>query len=103
MKAFIINTTIKASAVLGLTGAFVLYFILETEAQSSSPLALLLMAAMGLLIVKRQELIGNLLLTLAGAALLVHPFMYATSIGYLLGGLPLVIAGAVGLFWWWNV
>lgn len=103
MKEFIINTTIKAGALLGLTGAFVLYFGLKSEVQTSSPLALLLTVALGLLIVKRQELIGNLLLTLGAAALLVHPFMFATSIGYMIAGIPLFVAGTVGLFRWWNV
>lgn len=72
------------------------------EFKSSSPLALIFIASVGLLVSAKYRLIGGTLLTFSGIALIVHPFLFSSS-NWLLPGAGLVgIAGLMILINWWK-
>jgi hypothetical protein len=102
MKAYSLNTLVKWAATLGLIAGFAIFFLLDSEAATSSPLALLLLAALGYLVALKEPLSGSIVLGLAGASLLVHPFLYHSSLEYVIAGLLFFSSGVIRLVQWWN-
>jgi hypothetical protein len=101
MNTFSLNTLVKWGATLGLVGGFIIYFLLD-NAGASSPLALLVIAALGYLVTLKEPLTGSILLALAGASLLVHPFLYDSSLEYVIAGLLFLSSGVIRLIQWWH-
>lgn len=102
MKAYSLNTLVKWAATFGLIAGFVVYFLLDSEAATSSPLALLLVAALGYVVTLKEPLSGSIILGLAGASLLVHPFLYHSALEYVIAGLLFFSSGVIRLIQWWN-
>jgi hypothetical protein len=102
MNTFPLNTLVKWAATLGLIAGFAIYFLMDNTEATSSPLALLIIAAGGSLLAIKEPLTGSILLGLAGASLLVHPFMYHSSLEYVIAGLLFFSAGVIRLIQWWN-
>lgn len=101
MNTFSLNSLVKWAAALGLIAGFAIYFLLDNTA-ASSPLVLLLLATLGYLVALKEPLSGSILLGLAGASLLVHPFMYQSSLEYVIVGLLFFSSGVLRLIQWWN-
>jgi hypothetical protein len=102
MHTFSLNTLVKWSATLGLIAGFAIFFLMDNSAATSSPLALLIIAALGFGVALKEPLSGSILLGVAGASLLVHPFMYHSSLEYVIVGLLFFSSGVIRLIQWWN-
>lgn len=101
MHTFSLNTLVKWAATIGLVAGFAIFFLLD-NGSATSPLALLILAALGYVVTLREPLTGSILLGLAGASLLVHPFLYHSSLEYVIVGLLFFCSGAIRLIQWWN-
>ena len=101
MNTFSLNTLVRWAAALGLIAGIAVFFLLDSSS-GASPLALLILAALGYLVTLREPLTGSILLALAGASLLVHPFMYQSSLEYVIVGLLFFSSGVIRLIQWWN-
>lgn len=102
MNTFSLNALVKWAAGLGLIAGFAIYFLMDNTAATSSPLALLVIAALGYGVALKEPLSGSILLVLAGASLLVHPFLYHSSLEYVIAGLLVFTSGVIRLVQWWN-
>jgi hypothetical protein len=102
MHTFSLNTLVKWAATLGLIAGFAIFFLMDDSAATSSPLALLIIAALGFGVALKEPLSGSILLGVAGASLLVHPFMYHSSLEYVIAGLLFFSSGVIRLIQWWN-
>ena len=102
MNTYSLNTLTRWAALIGLLAGFATFFLLETQAESGAPLVFLLMAALGTLLAYKEPLSASLFLTLAGAALFVHPLMYHSSLEYVIAGLLFFSSGVINLIKWWN-
>lgn len=102
MNTFSLNALVKWAAALGLVAGFAIFFLMDNEGATSSPLVLLIIAALGYGVALKEPLSGSILLGLAGASLLVHPFMYGSSLEYVIVGLLFFTSGVIGLIQWWN-
>jgi len=72
------------------------------EFKTSSPLALIFIASAGLLASARFKLVGGTLLAFSGIALIIHPFIFSSSIWLLPGAWLVSIAGIMILINWWR-
>lgn len=99
---FSLNALVKWTAVLGLVAGFAIYFLADDTGATSSPLVLLLLAALGYGVAFKEQLSGSILLGLAGASLLIHPFLYHSSLGYVIVGALFFSSGVIRLIQWWN-
>ena len=100
---FIYLLVMKAEKIIAATGlllSIITYLLIQKE--GSSPLALLVICAAGLLIFLRFILAGSLLLFCGGAALAVHPMLFISSYWLIPGGLMMAYAGLIGLIKWWR-
>jgi hypothetical protein len=102
MNTYSLHTLVKWVATLSLVAGFALYFLLDNPAASTSPLALLAVAALGYLIALKEPLSGSIMLGLAGASLLVYPFLYHSPLEYVIVGLLCFSSGVILLIQWWN-
>lgn len=102
MHTFSLNTLVKWAATLGLIAGFAIFFLMDDSAATSSPLALLIIAALGFGVALKEPLSGSILLGVAGASLLVHPFMYHSSLEYVIAGLLFFSSDVIRLIQWWN-
>jgi hypothetical protein len=102
MNTYSLSTLTRWAAPLGLLAGFATFFLLDSNAESSAPLVFLLMAALGTLLAYKEPLSASLLLSLAGAALFVHPLMYHSSLEYVIAGLLFFSSGVINLIQWWN-
>lgn len=102
MNTFSLNVLVKWAAALGLIAGFAIYFLLDDTAATSSPLVLLLLASLGYAVALKEPLSGSIMLGLAGASLLVHPFMYHSLLEYVIAGLLFFSSGVIRLIQWWN-
>lgn len=102
MHTFSLNTLVKWAATLGLIAGFAIFFLMDDSAATSSPLALLIIAALGFGVALKEPLSGSILLGVAGASLLVHPFMHHSSLEYVIAGLLFFSSGVIRLIQWWN-
>lgn len=102
MNTFSLNALVKWAATLGLMAGFAIYLFMDNTAATSSPLALLIIAALGYGVALKEPLSGSIMLGLAGASLLVHPFLYHSSLEYVIAGLLFFSSGVIRLLQWWN-
>jgi hypothetical protein len=102
MNTFSLNTLVRWAATLGLVAGLAVYFLLDNEGATSSPLALLIIATLGFVVTLKEPLSGSILLGIAGASLLVHPFLYNSSLEYVIVGLLFFSSGVIRLIQWWN-
>lgn len=101
MNTFSLDTLVRWAATLGLIAGFAVFFLLDSSS-GASPLALLILAALGYLVTLKEPLTGSILLALAGAALFVHPFIYHSSLEYVIVALLFFSSGVIRLIQWWN-
>lgn len=87
---------------IALVAGFAMYIALGAEKQPSSPLALLVMAAVGWLISLKWNLPGNIILFFSGATLLVHPFLFYSSALYVIPAVPFCTAAVIAFVNWWK-
>ena len=95
----------KRETIIALAGSVLLatVYILQFNTISvSSPLVLMIVAAAGLLLSLKYQLLGNTLLFFAGLALAVHPFMFSSSYWLLPGAALIGYTGFSGLMNWWK-
>jgi hypothetical protein len=102
MKALQPKNILQWLAVVSLTAAFALHFTTDYALGGASPLALLLTAAGALLLLRKVELVGNLLLLFAGGALLLFPFLNVAPLLYALLALPILLLGLTQSIRWWQ-
>lgn len=102
MNTFSLNALVRWAAGLGLVAGIAIYLLMDNSAATASPLPLLIVAALGFGVALKEPLSGSLLLGLAGASLLVHPFLYHSSLEYVIAGLLVFSSGVIGLIQWWN-
>jgi hypothetical protein len=89
-------------ATAGTTLLLIVFAFKFDDLKTSSPLALILIASVGLLASARFKLVGGTLLTFSGIALIVHPFLFSSSFWLLPGSLLISIAGIILLINWWR-
>lgn len=93
----------KKELIIGVAG-FMLLLLAFTfdDLQQSSPLALVILTAGGLLFSIRYRMLGSALLCFSGLALAVHPLMFSSSCWLLPGALLTGYTGFTGLINWWQ-
>lgn len=102
MNTFSLNALVRWAAGLGLVAGFTIYLLMDNSTATASALPLLIVAALGYGVALKEPLSGSLLLGVAGASLLVHPFMYGSSLEYVIAGLLVFSSGVIRLIQWWN-
>ena len=102
MNTLKLSSGMKWLCLAALLGAAALHFGTDYSLGGASPLALLLTASAGWLLRTRFSLAGNLLLLLAGGALLLFPFMNIAHFAYTLLALPVAALGLIGTLAWWH-
>lgn len=101
MNALKLNA-LKWLSPAALAAAFAVHFLTDYALGFASPLALLVVALIGWLLQHKQQLVGNLLLLLAGFALIVFPATNHAPAAYSFLALPIFVQGIFGLLHWWK-
>lgn len=89
-------------ATAGMAMLLIAYLISFNETDHSSPLALIIIAATGLLLRFRYPLTGNMILFFSCLALAVFPFLYAPNYWLIPGAAMSGYAGFAGFIRWWQ-
>ena len=95
----------KKEMIIAIAGILMLalIFVFQPEIlEHSSPLALLIIAAAGVLLSLKFKLPGGIFLFFGGLALAVHPLLFSSSYWLIPGGALTGFAGFLVLINWWR-